>query len=206
MSLKLEDRNLYILDELTNSIIVFYDNRIVKQNIRQRTNIKAFKDKYGNSFKVAEFNNGSFCVFDINIKHYELIHNILTSAICNHEEIEAQDLVLYRLVINNDKPLNLDFGNLLIKIKHHFYDLSIYDKTSSSNPVTFKLHNNFTIYTNLKFERLQVNSNIIFTFKPTEKIRYVQINSRFIYLYMPVNEVYKSKMISIIDQLLASYA
>lgn len=201
MLIKLEDKNLYILNELDNNIVVAYNNTFPKQNIK----VKTYKDKDKNTFNVAILNDNIFCVNNINIKQLDLIQNLLTPALFNHETNNAQQLFLYRLVINLNKSLNYEFGGLVIKTKNNFYDISIVDNTNPNNSVTFKLYNNITVYTNMAFRKLQINGSIIFEFKDFEKVRYLQIKNEKIYVYFPVNETYKIKLFDTINELLARY-
>lgn len=201
MYIKLEDKNLYILNELDNNIIVTYSNAFTKQNIK----VKTYKDKNKNMFNIAALNNNIFSVSNINIKQLNLIQNILTTALFNYETNNLQQLFLYRLVISLNKSLNYKFGGLIIKTKNNFYDVSIIDETNYNSSVTFKLYNGITIYTNLSFKKLQINGSVIFEFKEFEKLRYLQIKNEKIYIYFPVNETYKIKLFNTINDLLASY-
>lgn len=203
MFVKLEDKNLYILSETDNSITVTYSNSGANQYLK--INTKKYRDKYKNSFNITNLGEGIFCIHNISIKHIDLIQDILTTAIYNHETNNPQNIFLYRLIIGTNKFVNYDFGGLNIKIKNNFYDISIYDKAKSSNLITFKLHNNITICTNLALEKLQVNGSLIFEFKKYEKIRYLQFKNEKVYIYFPVNEMYKIKLFTIIDQLLANH-
>lgn len=205
MLLKLEDRNLYILNEMDDKIVVTYSDNLIEQNIKTKAKIKTYKDDHNNSFNIAELANGLFCIYDIKIKQQDLIQSILVTAVNDYNTETNSDLLLYKLSMSIDKPVSYDFGNLIIKTKNHFYDLSIYDKSKSNSSVTFKLGNNITVYTNLKFEKLQANENIIFGFKNGERIRYLQVNKEKADFYFPVNENYKVKLMSVIDQLLANH-
>jgi len=201
MFIKLEDKNLYILNELNNNIVVTYNNTFPKQKIK----VKTYKDKNKNTFSIVILNDNMFCVRNISIKQLDLIQNILTPALFNHETNNLQHLFLYRLVINSNKSLNYEFGGLVIKTKNNFYDISIVDITNPNNSVTFKLYNNVTFYTNLAFKKLQINGSIIFEFNDFEKVRYLQIKNERIYVYFPVNETYKIKLFDAINELLAKY-
>lgn len=201
MFIKLEDKNLYILNALNNNIVVTYNNTFPKQKIK----VKTYKDKNKNTFSIVILNDNMFCVRDISIKQLDLIQNILTPALFNHETNNLQHLFLYRLVINSNKSLNYEFGGLVIKTKNNFYDISIVDITNPNNSVTFKLYNNVTFYTNLAFKKLQINGSIIFEFNDFEKVRYLQIKNERIYVYFPVNETYKIKLFDAINELLAKY-
>lgn len=201
MFIKLEDKNLYILNALNNNIVVTYNNTFPKQKIK----VKTYKDKNKNTFSIVILNDNMFCVRDISIKQLDLIQNILTPALFNHETNNLQHLFLYRLVINSNKSLNYEFGRLVIKTKNNFYDISIIDITNPNNSVTFKLYNNVTFYTNLAFKKLQINGSIIFEFNDFEKVRYLQIKNERIYVYFPVNETYKIKLFDAINELLAKY-
>ncbi|MEM0325401.1 MAG: hypothetical protein QXW35_05850 [Candidatus Aenigmatarchaeota archaeon] len=205
MFIKLEDRNLYLINESYDGIIVIYDNHFINQKNSTTTKTKTYEDKYKNSFNITILEDSIFCVHEINITQFDLIQNILNTALLNHETNNLQDLFLYRLIINSKNSINYEFGGLNIKVKNNFYDISIYDERNISNPITFKLQNNVTFYTNLKFERLQVNGSYIFEFRKTERIRYLQIKNETLYIYFPVNEMYKKKLFSVIDQLLANY-
>lgn len=205
MFVKLEDRNLYLINESYDDIIVIYDNHFINQKINTTTKTKTYEDKYKNSFNITILEDSIFCVHEINITQFDLVQNILNTALLNHETNNLQDLFLYRLIINSKDSINYEFGGLNIKIKNNFYDISIYDERNMSNSITFKLQNNVTFYTNIKFERLQVNDSYIFEFRKTERIRYLQIKNETLYIYFPVNEMYKKKLFSVIDQLLANY-
>lgn len=205
MFIKLEDRNLYLINESYDDIIVIYDNHFIKQKTNTITKTKTYEDKYKNSFSITILEDSIFCVHEIDITQFDLIQSILNTALLNHETNNLQDLFLYRLIINSKNSINYEFGGINIKIKNNFYDISIYDERNMSNPITFKLQNNVTFYTNIKFERLQVNGSYIFEFRKTERIRYLQIKNETVYIYFPVNEIYKKKLFSVIDQLLANY-